>query len=347
MDRAEGEVVVDVSRDVVSLPDPSSDPVAVLDRIPQGAGWRYEPDWDGLRVVVHHRHGVELRSDRNRPLGRYFPEVERTVEALPSGSSARGTLVVIRPDGFSYDLLRRRINPSASHVSRVSTAWPATLVLTDVAPLATRPRVRARTLKERRADLLAFGQRAGVPSAPGKLRGLSPGEPVFITPQSDLMRFAQRWLDDVDQTGRDGVIARNTDGQTMARIPRSKTAMCVVIGVHPSDTGAGEAPQALILGLFDGNELVPVGRTSASRTAKARRDVLEYALSVPSIGEQMPPTGDPYDVPARVCEVTFHHLRGRRFRHAVAFERWLPGVDPRACTMAQFTDLSGHLARLH
>jgi len=341
-------MVVDVARDVVSLPDLSSDPVSVRKRIPQGDGWRYEPDWDGLRVVLHHRHGVELRSNRDRLLGRYFPEVERTAEGLPSGFSARGTLVVIRPEGFSYDLLHRRIHPSASHVARVSAAWPATLVLTDVAPEANRSRVRARTLKERRADLIAFGERAGVPSAPGKLRGLSPGEPVFITPQSDLMSFAQRWLDDVDETGRDGVIARNADGRTTVRIPRSKTAMCVVIGVQRSDAGGdGQAPQALILGLYDGNELVPVGRMSTSRTTKARRDVLEFAASVPSIGERMPQASDPPVPDAIVCEVTYQRLRGRRFRHAVTFKRWLPGTDPRACTIGQITDPNGHLARLH
>lgn len=39
--------------------------------------------------------------------------------------------------------------------------------------------------------------------------------------------------------------------------------------------------------------------------------------------------------PARVVEVAFDQLEGRRFRHAVTFVRWRPDRDPESCTMAQ------------
>ncbi len=44
--------------------------------IPEGAGWQYEPKWDGFRCLVF-RDGqkVELRSKAGQPLGRYFPEL--------------------------------------------------------------------------------------------------------------------------------------------------------------------------------------------------------------------------------------------------------------------------------
>ena len=45
----QGETVVDVDRDVVSLPEVEGSG-HVSDEIPGGPGWRFEPDWDGLGV---------------------------------------------------------------------------------------------------------------------------------------------------------------------------------------------------------------------------------------------------------------------------------------------------------
>jgi len=39
--------------------------------------------------------------------------------------------------------------------------------------------------------------------------------------------------------------------------------------------------------------------------------------------------------PALVCEVSFDHLQGRRFRHASRFLRWRPDRDPASCTFEQ------------
>jgi ATP-dependent DNA ligase len=48
-------------------------PVADL---PTGKGWLFEPKYDGFRCILF-RDGdaVNLQSRRQRPLGRYFPEI--------------------------------------------------------------------------------------------------------------------------------------------------------------------------------------------------------------------------------------------------------------------------------
>ena len=61
MRREQGEMVVDVARDVVAIPD-ASEAGEVVDRIPEGVEWRFEPDWDGLRVAARLGPGlVEAR----------------------------------------------------------------------------------------------------------------------------------------------------------------------------------------------------------------------------------------------------------------------------------------------
>src|SRR5215207_646440 len=51
--------------------------------IPDGAGWQYEPKWDGFRCLAF-RDGeaVELMSKSGKPLARYFPEVVEALLAL-------------------------------------------------------------------------------------------------------------------------------------------------------------------------------------------------------------------------------------------------------------------------
>src|SRR4051794_35453042 len=47
-----------------------------VDDLPQGRCWLFEPKYDGFRCLLF-RDGdeVHLQSRRQRPLGRYFPEV--------------------------------------------------------------------------------------------------------------------------------------------------------------------------------------------------------------------------------------------------------------------------------
>jgi ATP-dependent DNA ligase len=337
--------VVDVDHDVVSLVEPEAhaplllptdqlvlptddgaaleEPPAplVADSIPEGSAWRYEPDWDGLRVTATRGGGrVDLVSEGGRPLERFFPEVVRTVQELPLDDvSVRGSLVVVRPEGWSYDLLRRRIHPAASRVSQAAAAWPATIVLTDV--VCDRGEdLRGAPLTQRRAALVAIAERAAIEPASATLRRVPAEAPVVLSPQSPFVSFAQQWLEDRDEMGRDGVIARHEDGRNVVRVRRLRTAACVVTAIRTS--GSGRA-LALRLGMYEDGALVDVGRTTSIRRAADRREAAEIVDALPIRGR----TDDgrwTLVEPRAICEVRFERLRGRRFRHPTTFLRWLP-----------------------
>jgi len=40
--------------------------------------------------------------------------------------------------------------------------------------------------------------------------------------------------------------------------------------------------------------------------------------------------------PELVCEVTYEHMEGTRFRHTAHFQRWRTDRDPESCLLAQF-----------
>jgi ATP-dependent DNA ligase len=56
----------------------------LVDDLPAGPGWRYEPKWDGFRCLAF-RAGdkVELKAKSGKSLGRFFPDMVEVLQALP------------------------------------------------------------------------------------------------------------------------------------------------------------------------------------------------------------------------------------------------------------------------
>ena len=87
--------------------------------IPEG-DYFFEPKWDGFRSIVF-RDGdeVEIGSRNERPMTRYFPEIEAAVRAeLPPRCVIDGEIVL--PDfaarRLNFEALQLRLHPAASRV---------------------------------------------------------------------------------------------------------------------------------------------------------------------------------------------------------------------------------------
>jgi hypothetical protein len=94
-----------------------------VDDIPTGAGWQYEPKWDGFRCLTF-RDGskVELQSKSGRPLTRYFPELVDALRKVDAETFALDGEIAVPHDGsFSFDALLQRIHPAPSRIKRSFT----------------------------------------------------------------------------------------------------------------------------------------------------------------------------------------------------------------------------------
>ena len=60
--------------------------------LPDGDGWIFEPKWDGFRALVF-RDGDELfiQSRDEKPLDRYFPELDRAAQDAAARRAACST----------------------------------------------------------------------------------------------------------------------------------------------------------------------------------------------------------------------------------------------------------------
>ncbi len=324
----------------------------LVDALPEGPGWQYEPKWDGFRcIAVREGAAVELVSKSGKPLGRYFPEIV----ALLAGLRAErfildGELIIPVSGCLSFEGLQMRLHPAESRIRKLAAETPAQFMLFDL--LADGGGMAApEPLAERRKRLERFHAKHGSAA-------------LLLSPATASLAEAQAWL---ERTGGalDGVIAKRLDEpyrpgeRAMLKVKQLRTADCVVGGFRFA-SGKKEVG-SLLLGLFgrDG-KLDHVGFCPPPGDKAALTSELEALVGAPGF------TGDAPGGPSRwnrdrdtswqplrwerIAEVKYDQVTGHRFRHATRFLRWRPDKAPEQCTMEQLAGFArriGHRCRFY
>lgn len=317
----------------------------LVDELPTGPGWQFEPKWDGFRCIAVKRGAeVQLFAKSGKPLHRFFPEVASALSALDTDFIVDGELAVPVGQSIDFDAIQQRLHPAESRIRKLAKETPALLILFDALELEGESLTEL-TLETRRHLLELFF--AEHPSPTLRL------SPVTTDPAT-----ARLWLDTTNGA-LDGVIAKRTADRyrpgerTTLKVKNIRTADCVVGGFRyaAGKTTAG----SLLLGLYNAaGQLDHVGFTSALATEdKAALTARLEALR----GEGF--TGNAPGGPSRwstertstyeplrhelVVEVTYDHITGGRFRHGTGLKRWRPDKAPRQCTYDQLDLAAGPL----
>src|SRR3954454_7685559 len=241
----------------------------LVEAIPEGENWQYEPKWDGFRCLAF-RDGdkVELQSKAGQPLGRYFPEIVEAVAALkPSKFVLDGEIVVPIDGELSFDELLQRIHPAASRIKKLSTEHPGLYIVFDLLVDDRGNALVEHALSERREKLEAFAK-----------KNLTARGSVRLSPATDDLKVAKKWFASAGHN-LDGVIAkrleldyRSGDRTGMVKIKNLRTAECVVAG-YRYGSKATETLGSLLLGLYDDDGLLHHVGFCSSLTAKQREEL--------------------------------------------------------------------------
>jgi ATP-dependent DNA ligase len=301
----------------------------LVNELPLGDGWQYEPKWDGFRGVLENDGGeLALWSRNGRPLLRYFPELGEVGKRLPPHSALDGEIVIEHGGRLEFDLLQMRLHPAASRVKRLAAETPARFVAFDVLlwkgePVWQQPLAKRR----RRLEKLAFE----------------------VSPASTDPEQAREWLDRLDAIGLDGVVAKRLDmpylpgsRDAVRKVKEHRTADCVVVGVRWK--AKPKTLATLLLGLYeDDGRLDYVG--SCAVAAGRQKEILAV---VELLFEGAPERGfseqnrwgtggleEAAVRPELVVEVRYDKVQGHRFRHGTRLLRFRPDKDADQCTWAQ------------
>lgn len=94
----------------------------LIDSLPDGDGWQYEPKWDGFRCLAF-RDGddIAMMSKSGKPLDRYFPELVAALREMPERRFVVDGEIVLPIGGIlSFEALQARLHPAASRIARLS-----------------------------------------------------------------------------------------------------------------------------------------------------------------------------------------------------------------------------------
>jgi ATP-dependent DNA ligase len=157
----------------------------LVEQIPVGPDWQYEPKWDGFRCLAFRRgQTIYLQSKAGQPLARYFPElVADLLKTQAKQFVLDGELVIARGDQLSFDDLLMRIHPAESRIRKLSHEAPALYIIFDLLedergqPLIDLP------LTERRKRLKSvFG------------KGLLGTSRCMLSPATRDVKTARKWF---------------------------------------------------------------------------------------------------------------------------------------------------------
>jgi ATP-dependent DNA ligase len=311
----------------------------LVDALPEGEGWQFEPKWDGFRCLAFKEAGaVRLFAKSGKPLHRFFPEVAAAVQAIEADDFVLdGELVIPLDHAVSFDALQQRLHPAESRIRKLAAETPALLVLFDLLIGPGGKVLTAEPMVDRRKALEAFFAHQSSPT-------------LRLSPFTRDAAVAKRWLA-TGGASLDGVVAKRIDEpyksgeRAMRKVKNIRTADCVVGGFR---YGTGSTNVAsLLLGLYNADgKLDHVGFTSALANENKR----ELTAKLEAMrGEGF--TGNAPGGPSRwstertseyfplrhelVVEVSYDHVTGGRFRHGTGLKRWRPDKAPRQCTYEQ------------
>jgi ATP-dependent DNA ligase len=317
----------------------------VVDELPVGPQWQYEPKWDGFRCLAF-RDGasIELRSKSGQSLTRYFPELVDALRVLRAKRFVLdGEIVVPAETGLSFDALLQRIHPAESRIQKLSSETPAVLLVFDLLVDTRGKDLTQAPLSERRDRLEQFAA-----------THIEPRTRIMLSPATRRIGQAREWL--AGRSGTDGVMAKRLDQpyrsgerSAMEKIKRKRTADCVVGGFRYATKG--KVVGSLLLGLYDDDGILHhVGFTSSLSAEERKRITPEFEKLSGGEGFTGRAPGGPSRwstkrsseweplEPKLVVEVGYDHFTNGRFRHGTKFLRWRPDKAPAQCRLSQVAE---------
>lgn len=310
------------------IPEPMlATPVAAL----PGAGYAFEPKWDGYRALLARPAGgpVRLVSRRGTPMAAAFPEIAGAAERdLPRGTLLDGELVIWHQGRLAFELLQQRLGRTASSAARLAHQVPAHYVAFDL-------------LHRGETDLMAWPYRERRDALEALFAEEQLGPPWTLCPMTTDPAQAAQWLrPEWAQAGIEGVVAKLPNrsyapGRRGWLKYRSRDSTEAVIGAV---TGSLRRPRTVLLGrLDDAGRLRYVGRSTELSAAAARDLAAQLAPAVaghPWQGRTFSAgwgTRETLDVtlvaPDLVAEVSADTaVDAGRWRHPVRFQRLHPDL---------------------
>ncbi len=302
----------------------------LVDKAPEASGddnnWLYEVKWDGYRTLAYLNKGkVELRSRNNKSFNEKFYPILNALQEWNLNALFDGEIVVIDEKGVSHfgDLQNWRSEADGELFYYVfDLLWLEGYNLMDL-PLIERREI---------------------------LKQLIPKEGI-IRLSENFEASGKEFFDIADKLGLEGIIAKEAQStytpeirtKTWLKIKTSERHEAIICGFTLNE-GSAKQFSALILGVYEGDELRFIGQVGTGFTDQLQKEILKKLkplitkkcpfnevpeINKPSRFRPKPPKAEVNWVkPQLVCEVSYTELTADGIMRHPSFEGLRIDKDP-------------------
>jgi len=276
--------------------------------------WIFEIKWDGIRAISYVNDQLNVRSRNDKELIYNFPELEE-LKTLAKNVVLDGEIVVMREGKADFQTLLERANATNPRdIEDMATRFPATYVVFDIlenggVSLIDLPLTeRKKTLRDR----------------------VKEGKHVVFSLFAE--EEGEAYYEAALKKGIEGIIAKKKDSPyqpgvrsgNWLKIKKITSCDCVIFGYTKGEGAREDSFGALILGLYDGNKAVYVGKVGTGFSEDTMKQLLETFKPLEAREKTLEEVDVPQQItwlkPELVCEVGYQtvtrdgKLRMARFR---------------------------------
>jgi bifunctional non-homologous end joining protein LigD len=304
-----------------------------LDEAFDDPAWGFEPKWDGVRAILEVADGrVRMWSRNGNEISTAYPELAGLASSLPGDTVIDGEVVAFRDGRPSFERLQARMHlRDARRVAKAAVENPIVFMVFDVLTHAGED-LTGRPLTERRARLEQL-----VPTSEHiQLSPLTVGTGHALFEAASTQR-----LEGIVAKRLDSVYAPGRRHPSWRKIKVVHEVDAVIVGWRPGSGGRSNTLGSLVISLYDGDELKPIGSVGSGfdQPSLAAMDELLGLLAAeeaPLSVEGIPDAGSVRWVrPELVAVVEYREVTSSGHLRAPVFKGMRSDKPPSDCTIDQ------------
>jgi DNA ligase D-like protein (predicted ligase)/DNA ligase D-like protein (predicted 3'-phosphoesterase) len=291
--------------------------------------WIFEVKWDGIRAISYINDEVAIRSRNQKELKDNFPELSE-LKGLARNVVLDGEIAVVK-DGKSdfQTLIERSRATRTSDIAYMAQQFPVSYVIFDILekdrktlvdlPLTERKRILQETLREGKRVVIS----------------------VFVEDEGEI------YYKEALKSGMEGMIAKKKDSRyepgvrsaNWLKVKKLLTCDCAIFGYTAGEGKRKETFGALILGLYDGNQPVYVGKVGTGFSEATSKQLMEIFKRIVSGQKTLEGVDVPEKItwvkPELVCEIIYQIVTKDNKLRMPRFQSLRTDKNPLECTLDQ------------
>ena len=291
--------------------------------------WIFEVKWDGIRAISYVNEEFSIRSRNNKELKTLFPELYE-LTGLTSNAVLDGEIIVMSDGKVDFETLLKRIQATNSkEIAILQLKHPALYVLFDILekdgesqiskPLMERKKILQETVQEGKNVILSD----------------------FVKDRGEAYYQASidKGLEGVMAKKRDSVYLPGKRSVNWLKIKKIKDCDCVIFGYTKGKGNREQTFGALILGLFDNEQAVFVGKVGTGLNQNMLTKLTQEFQNLKTEQKTLQSIDIPDKInwikPVLVCKIQYQTVTSDGKLRMPRFLGLRKDKNPQDCTMQQ------------